>query len=204
MGWELYLDGSQTEPHDEAHVLRMIAAGLPANTLVRQAGEAEWRGLKTHAPFAAALASQAGDAAPQASPAAPPQRQPPNGAPTGVIVVGAVGIFVLLAIVAYGMRNRSERETAAVLASATAATAATRRADFDAKVAALKPKITVQRFEGLDGQCAGKGKPPYGFVLQGATYEENAAVGATMGCRTFGSPSNNITNFFCCSTTDPH
>ncbi len=53
--WELH-DGQQQAPsHDEAHVLRMIAAGLPPSTLVRRAGTEEWKGLRTHAPFAMAL-----------------------------------------------------------------------------------------------------------------------------------------------------
>lgn len=55
------------------------------------------------------------------------------------------------------------------------------------------------RFAGLDGQCLGKGKSPYGYVIDGSTYADNVVVGAAASCEAFGSARvENITNFFCC------
>jgi hypothetical protein len=64
--WELHDGEVEVGPHDDAHVVRMIVAGLPEATLLRAVGTEEWKSLRTHAPFALALTKRAaGYVAPQ-------------------------------------------------------------------------------------------------------------------------------------------
>lgn len=72
--WELHDGRAQVGPVDEQHVLRMIAEGLPENTVVRQVGEADWRSLRSHARFAVALGQRAAPA-PAMAPQGYPQPQ---------------------------------------------------------------------------------------------------------------------------------
>lgn len=108
-GWELYLDNAATDPHDEAHVIRMIAAGLPEQTLIRESGAADWRGLRSHAPFAVAL-ERRGAPSSQASPPAPsppgpypaaPPLAPPSPALSGAALVVSciIGALVILVVI---------------------------------------------------------------------------------------------------------
>lgn len=63
--WELY-DGERTlGPKTEAEVLEELRRGaLPTATVIREAGSgSEWRHIRTHAPFAMALASPPATAA---------------------------------------------------------------------------------------------------------------------------------------------
>jgi hypothetical protein len=53
--WEVHDGEREVGPVDEQRVLRMIADGLPATAMVRAVGKDEWRRIRTHAPFAAAL-----------------------------------------------------------------------------------------------------------------------------------------------------
>ena len=69
-GWDLYDGKAQVGPLDEEHVLRMVGAGLPAETLVRRVGQSNWESLQTHAPFAMAIERRA---EPTPQPAAPPR-----------------------------------------------------------------------------------------------------------------------------------
>lgn len=55
MNWELHDGQAMVGPLDEAHVLRMIASGLPATTMVRAEGETAFRPLASHPPFAEGL-----------------------------------------------------------------------------------------------------------------------------------------------------
>lgn len=63
-------------------------------------------------------------------------------------------------------------------------------------------KFRAARFEGLDGQCLGQGKPQYGYTIQGSLYVDNVVVGNAAGCAAFGPDDNNITNFFCCKSNN--
>jgi hypothetical protein len=72
----------------------MIAAGLPAETMIRAAGTEEWKSLRSHAPFAMALERRA-HAQPVQRAAAPAR----GGNPYTVIGVGIAGVAVLVAIV---------------------------------------------------------------------------------------------------------
>lgn len=64
--WEMHDGCDQVGPLEEDHVLRMIASGIPEETVIRAEGEEEWRGLRSHAPFAIALAAaKKAKAAPQ-------------------------------------------------------------------------------------------------------------------------------------------
>lgn len=90
MQWELHDGVAQVGPLEEDHVLRMIWAGLPAQTVVRQVGEAPWRSPRTHAPFAIALDQKAASMAPQQGypqPYHPPQPYPLAPPPPQVVVV---------------------------------------------------------------------------------------------------------------------
>lgn len=88
--WELHDGKDQTEPHDEAHVLRMIAQGLPASTMVRAEGEQTWRPIGTHAPFAQGIALLAAPV----MPAAPARR---TGKRVSKVAQVGWGCFVQLA-----------------------------------------------------------------------------------------------------------
>ena len=67
--WELHDGKVQIGPLEEDHVVRMIEAGLPVETLVRPVGQDAWKALRTHAPFAMALERLTGPAGPAAAPA---------------------------------------------------------------------------------------------------------------------------------------
>ncbi|MFO0757032.1 MAG: hypothetical protein U0359_11110 [Byssovorax sp.] len=57
----------------------------------------------------------------------------------------------------------------------------------------------ASRLNNLDGQCLGKGKPQYGYLIEGSTYADNVIVGNAASCEAFGPAGvDNITNFFCC------
>jgi hypothetical protein len=105
MAWELHDGTQQVGPLEEDHVVRMIAAGLPAQTVIRRTGESEWRSVRSHAPFAIAIGQRAGYQAPPQGHSAPvhvpqPQqvvyRQAPreSGSMTVVRIVGT-SIFVI-------------------------------------------------------------------------------------------------------------
>lgn len=68
--WELQDGKEQLGPLEEDHVVRMIAAGLPATTRVRPAGKETWKMIGAHEPFAVALAGVVVRPAPAAIPAA--------------------------------------------------------------------------------------------------------------------------------------
>lgn len=70
--WDLHDGEEQAGPFDEDHVVRMIQHGIPATTLVRQLGTEDWKGLRSHPPFALALAAVEGGAV--RPNVAPPQR----------------------------------------------------------------------------------------------------------------------------------
>ncbi len=53
--WELHDGAKQIGPLDDEHIIPLIRAGLPATAVVRRVGETDWRGLRTHPPFAVAL-----------------------------------------------------------------------------------------------------------------------------------------------------
>jgi len=53
--WELHDGSEQAGPFEEDHVVRMILHGIPPGTLARRVGTEDWKGLRTHAPFAMAL-----------------------------------------------------------------------------------------------------------------------------------------------------
>ena len=101
--WELNDGQAQTEPHDEDHVIRMIQAGLPEATLVRAEGTENWKGLRSHVPFAMALERRAsgggsppsgGYGAPAAAPyppAPPPGYGPGYGPPPGYPTAAPAG-----------------------------------------------------------------------------------------------------------------
>lgn len=76
--WELNDGTGQVGPLEEDHVTRMVSAGIPEHTVVRQVGESEWRSLRTHAPFAIALVQRAASAPAGAPPVAAiaPSAQP--------------------------------------------------------------------------------------------------------------------------------
>ena len=62
-----------------------------------------------------------------------------------------------------------------------------------------RPTTRVQRVDVIDGQCAGKGLPRYGFIYDGNTFGQNGYVAKLDGCDPFTDPPTpNITNFFCC------
>jgi hypothetical protein len=58
--WYLYDAKREAGPYSEEKVIAMLGVGLDPSTLVRREGEAEWRNLRTHAPFAFALEGQSG------------------------------------------------------------------------------------------------------------------------------------------------
>lgn len=121
--WEIHDGQQQVGPLDEEHVLRMIAAGLPATTVVRPAGAEEWRNVRTHAPFAIAMAGRANMApalAPptQARPAAPPSKPSMLTHPYTIAALGAgVGFVVLLVL---GLTQRSLPPTPALVITSPA------------------------------------------------------------------------------------
>jgi hypothetical protein len=103
--WEIHDGQRQMGPLEEEHVLRMIAAGLPAAAMVRPAGEDIWKNVRAHAPFAIAIDARG------ASPAAAPIQTGvavarPQGSRIPAIAVGAglglsflmVGVAVLIAV----------------------------------------------------------------------------------------------------------
>lgn len=95
--WELHDGAAQVGPLTEDHVLRMIAAGIPATTLVRPAGSEKWKSLRAHAPFAMAL-----DRAATATRSSSPTAKGSSARSLRWILVGsavAVGA-ILLAVVA--------------------------------------------------------------------------------------------------------
>lgn len=53
--WEVFINGEQGGPFAEADVLAAIGKGMTPKALVRRAGTEEWKALRSHAPFAAAL-----------------------------------------------------------------------------------------------------------------------------------------------------
>lgn len=68
--WDLHDGKVQAGPFDEAHVVRMIDAGLPSETVARPVGQSAWQNLRAHAPFAMALERRAA-VPPPAAPLAP-------------------------------------------------------------------------------------------------------------------------------------
>jgi len=83
--WEVYDGEHEQGPMDEERVLELIDEGLPETAMVRRAGEEKWRGLRTHAPFAAAL--EAGEEEP--APAAPPPAAKHVSTPVVLVAIGA-------------------------------------------------------------------------------------------------------------------
>jgi hypothetical protein len=88
--WELHDGQQQVGPLEEDHVIRMIEAGLPDSALVRAVGETDWRGPRSHAPFAAAL-ERRGAAAPTRTPKV--SRAPIIGG--AVVAILAIGVAVI-------------------------------------------------------------------------------------------------------------
>lgn len=83
--WELSDEEQEVVgPVDEAQVVAMIADGLPSTVLVRQVGETEWRGLRSHIAFALALEEAAGAAA------AGPHPPRPTSLRWAALVIGLV------------------------------------------------------------------------------------------------------------------
>ncbi len=107
MDWELY-DGTKTVgPASEADVVQAIRqGGLTTTILVRRVGEQEWRGLRTHPPFAMALETRG------AQPAAVSTAPGPNWKRIGGAV--AVGTVVLVLVVAVIKLGQSSVKSAAV------------------------------------------------------------------------------------------
>jgi hypothetical protein len=191
--WLLHDGVAERGPLQEAEVIRAIGEGIPAATVCRMVGETEWRSLQTHAPFAVALqqkAAAAGGAAPRA------RRGCAWWIALLVVAVLVGGVFVVREINL--ARRAAEAKTQRTLEEARRAREDLEKAiELRNAVPALRQRVEVSRFPGLDGQCAGKGAPPQGRIYQGARYEENAAVAAADGCAPL-SPGKNITNFFCC------
>jgi hypothetical protein len=74
MSWELFHPEQDKVlgPFDEDNVVDQIRRGLNPRTLARREGEEEWKGLRTHAPFAFALQRYQGDDAPLIYPPSEP------------------------------------------------------------------------------------------------------------------------------------
>jgi hypothetical protein len=85
--WELYDGKAQIGPLEEDHVIRMIAAGMPANTMIRQTGSEDWKGLRSHAPFAMAIEQAQGSSLVSPGFPAPREPQPSYHAPPPQVVV---------------------------------------------------------------------------------------------------------------------
>lgn len=116
--WELHDGTAQIGPLDENHVVRMINAGLPVNTMVRQVGTEEWRTLRSHAPFAIALEGQMAvrETAAQVAPitgvgrsASPTLPTAAKGLSVPFLVGGALALIVVLAMVIGVSRSSHEQ-----------------------------------------------------------------------------------------------
>lgn len=194
--WELHDGKAAVGPLNEEHVIRMIRHGIPAETVCRRVGEPEWRSLRSHAPFAVACAQGAAATTTTPGPTSPAPQPAAKRKPWIALAVGLVLVGSLVKVRAYHAA-RAEEEEVSRREHERLASEQTRQRSVRALVPSLRKMVTASRFEGLDGQCTGKGAPPHGWVYQGARYEENGAVAEADGCEPF-SPRNNITNFFCC------
>jgi hypothetical protein len=110
--WELHDGQAQVGPLDEDHVLRMIAHGIPAETVVRRVGEPDWRSLRSHPAFAVALERKT--SAPVAAPPAvvagllPVPAKPAMSRQTIALVAGgAVAVVAVVVALAASMRGSS-------------------------------------------------------------------------------------------------
>lgn len=104
-----------------------------------------------------------------------------------------VALVLAVAAGALALRVSAVREERARLRAQEAEEEAARQRKL---APTLRRLVTARRVEVIDGQCAGKGLPRYGWIYEGLTYEQNVRVGRDDGCFPFSDP--NITNFFCC------
>jgi hypothetical protein len=95
--WEIFDGTTINGPFSEQAMVDTIRRGMPATILIRRVGTEDWKGLRSHPPFAMAL-----EAATVAQSAAiPPQPQPTQPAPTVVVSSNPAteGCFTVLWII---------------------------------------------------------------------------------------------------------
>lgn len=118
----------------------------------------------------------------------------------GKIAIAAGAVLVLLA----GTRIYVSVRNAGIQDEENARKMEQEMAALRARLPELKGKVKPKRMEMIDGQCAHRGDPPYGFVYQGGKEAENAVVAIDAGCVSFTkAPVRNISSFFCCPTETP-
>jgi hypothetical protein len=104
--WEIYepTSGETRGPFTEDWVVDAIGKGLKRDSLIRPVGTEDWKGLRSHAPFAMALEA-AGNAS--AAPAVAPTRSPP-ATPWTIRSLGIAGggaaVLAVVVIVALSRR----------------------------------------------------------------------------------------------------
>lgn len=122
------------------------------------------------------------------------------------IALGIVGWFVVGLVLrndeekARRARAETERTLRDVDETVKKLDAAASRASADARVV-TQTTFHQTRQQVFDGQCRGKGSPPFGFIVEGGTYAQNQLVAGRSACVAFGA-GDNITNIFCCPTQD--